>query len=83
MAIEQTLERIQKKKEELDRDLQEFEVQYKMSSEEFSQKFHAGMIGDDLDFVEWDALYQLNRSLQQQIDNLRLIFQTSSIARRK
>jgi hypothetical protein len=77
-AIEQTLEKIirqelsiaQKKKEELDRDLQAFESQYKMSSEEFSQKFHAGTTGDDLDFVEWDAFYQLNQSLQQQIDIL-------------
>ncbi len=51
--------------EELDRDLQVLELKYNMTSAEFSQKFRAGILGDDLDFVEWDALYRLNQSLQQ------------------
>jgi hypothetical protein len=78
-AIEQTLDKIidqelsvaQKKKAELDRDLQEFEVRYDMTSEIFIQRFQTGSLGDDLDFVEWNAFYHLNQSLQRQIELLK------------
>lgn len=70
--ISQELSIARKKKEELDRDLQAFELQYNLTSAEFSQHFHAGILGDDLDFVEWDAFYRLNQSLQQQIEILQL-----------
>lgn len=78
-AIEQTLDKIidqelsvaQEKKAELDRDLQEFEVRYDMTSEIFIQRFQTGLLGDDLDFVEWSAFYRLNQSLQCQIDLLK------------
>jgi hypothetical protein len=57
--------------EELDRDLQEFEVRYDMTSEIFIQRFQTGSLGDDLDFVEWNAFYHLNQSLQRQIELLK------------
>ncbi len=79
MAIEQTLDKIidqelsmvQKKKAELDRDLQEFEARYAMKSELFLHRFKAGLLGDNLDFVEWNAFYYLNQSLQRQIELLK------------
>ena len=36
---------------ELETDLRQFETQYEMSSAEFYQKFMAGELGDDIDFV--------------------------------
>jgi hypothetical protein len=76
--IEQTLEKIivqalalaQARKAELDRDLQQFESQYQLSSEEFERRFQSGSLGDGFDFVEWDAFYQLSRSIQRHIDLL-------------
>jgi hypothetical protein len=78
-AIEQTLDKIidqelsvvQKKKAELDQDLQEFEARYEMNSETFIQRFQTGSLGDDMDFVEWNAFYHLNQSLQRQIELLK------------
>jgi hypothetical protein len=77
-SIEQTLDKIisqelataQHKKSELDIDIQQFEDQYQMPSPEFQKKFHTGELGDDVDFVEWNALYQMSNSLQKQIDLL-------------
>jgi hypothetical protein len=78
-AIEQTLDKIidqelsvaQQKKAELDRDLQEFEARYDMTSEIFIQRFQTGVLGDDLEFLEWSAFYRLNQSLQCQINLLK------------
>jgi hypothetical protein len=77
-SIEQTLDKIisqelataQHKKLELDIDIKQFEDQYQMPSSEFHQKFHTGELGDDVDFVEWNAFYQMSNSLQKQIDLL-------------
>jgi hypothetical protein len=77
-TIEQTLDQVlqqelaisQQKQAELDRDLQAFETQYQWSSKEFVQRFRTGLLGDDVDFVEWDAVYRLKESLQNHIDLL-------------
>jgi hypothetical protein len=77
-AIEQTLDKIisqeldiaQQKKAELERDLKQFEQQYQMRSSEFYQSFHQGKLGDDIDFVEWNACYEMSNSLAKQIEIL-------------
>ena len=43
---------------QLSRELERFETNYKMSSEQFYQKFEAGELGDDGDFFEWSSLYE-------------------------
>ena len=45
---------------ELQTDLQQFETHYEMSSAEFYQKFRAGELGDDINFVEWSSFYQMS-----------------------
>jgi predicted RNase H-like HicB family nuclease len=39
-------------------DLDELEHKYGLRSEEFSQRYDGGEMGDDADFVEWNALFQ-------------------------
>lgn len=52
---------------ELETDLQQFETQYQMRSLEFYQKFRAGELGDDIDFVEWSSFYQMSCSVRERL----------------
>lgn len=75
-TIEQTLDKIisqefasaQQQQRELDRDLKQFEQQYGMLSMDFHQKFHQGNFGDDVDFVEWNAFYEMWVALNRHIE---------------
>jgi hypothetical protein len=77
-TIEQTLDKIisqelaiaQQKKAELESDIKQFETQYQLTSPEFYQRFHKEELGDDIDFVEWNAFYEMLKSLQKQIELL-------------
>ncbi len=40
-------------------DLKNFENKYKLSTEEFTQKFEMGKLGDDEDFIIWAGLYDM------------------------
>ena len=55
---------------ELQTDLQQFETQYEMSSAEFYQKFRAGELGDNIDFVEWSSFYQMSCSVRERLQIL-------------
>jgi hypothetical protein len=61
--------------EQLKLEFKNFEAKYKMSSEDFYNKFESGKLGDDADFFEWAGLYEnhlLNteriKSLEDAID---------------
>jgi hypothetical protein len=79
-ATAQTLDKIidqqrtiaQGKKAELEQDIQIFETQYAMSSADFYRRFHAGELGDGVDFVEWNAFYEMRQSLDHQIQTLQV-----------
>lgn len=47
----------------LQEDLQKFEKRYAMTSAEFFEKFQKGSLGDEMDFIEWAALYQMHQNL--------------------
>lgn len=47
----------------LQEDLRAFEKKYAMTSAEFFAKFQKGGIGDEMDFIEWAALYQMRQKL--------------------
>ena len=55
---------------ELETDLQQFETQYQMQSAEFYQKFRAGKLGVDIDFVEWSSFYQMSCSVRERLQIL-------------
>jgi hypothetical protein len=44
--------------ERLNRELEKFEILYKMTSSRFYEKFEAGELGDSGDFFEWSGLYE-------------------------
>ncbi len=68
--ITQELENARHSQAELIADIKQFENQYQMSSSEFYQRLHSGELGDDVDFVEWNAFYEMKKSLDQRIDLL-------------
>lgn len=68
--ITQELEKARHSQAELVTDIQQFENQYQMSSDEFCQRLHRGELGDDVDFVEWNAFYEMKKSLDRRIDVL-------------
>ena len=41
--------------------LKVFEQRYGMSTEDFYQKFRAGELGDEMDFVEWSAFRDMHQ----------------------
>ena len=51
-------------------DLAEFEQQYGLSSGEFYQRFQAGQLGDDMDYVEWASLVQMVDNLEKRLQLL-------------
>ncbi|WP_129673527.1 hypothetical protein [Candidatus Chloroploca sp. Khr17] len=50
--------------------LHEFEERYQFSSEDFYRQFQAGELGDEADFFEWSAFYQMWLATQEQINLL-------------
>lgn len=55
---------------DLDMRLQVFESRYQMTSEVFYQRFRAGELGDETDFVEWSAFFDMWRSVQERLSAL-------------
>lgn len=43
---------------QMNREMEGFEKNYKMSSEVFYREFEAGNLGDEGDFFEWSSLYE-------------------------
>ncbi len=43
----------------LRRDLSEFEAKYGIPSDEFFNRFGSGELGDDGDYFEWSAIFQM------------------------
>ncbi|WP_421659422.1 hypothetical protein [Leptothermofonsia sp. ETS-13] len=55
---------VSKQVEDLKSRLKQFEETYQMPSEHFHQRFQAGELGDDIDFFEWDAYYEMLTAAQ-------------------
>ena len=41
-----------------------------MSSEAFYRRFHAGELGDAMDFVEWDVFYEMYQAILERLEML-------------
>jgi hypothetical protein len=53
-----------KQVEDLKSRLKQFEEAYQMPSEYFYQRFQTGELGDDIDFFEWNAYYEMLTAAQ-------------------
>jgi hypothetical protein len=60
-------DRHRKDLEEIATKLQELEVQFGMTSDLFSQRFHRGELGDDEALFRWDALVEMQRRIAQRL----------------
>ena len=47
-----------------------YEQQYDMPSDEFYRRFKSGDLGDDMDFVEWSAFWDMFLATQRRLDEL-------------
>lgn len=56
---------------DLERDLADFEEQYKMSSKVFYKRWQTGELGDAADFMDWSALYQMACEVHERLELLR------------
>jgi len=54
----------------LEERLSAYEKKYGQSSAAFYAKFRAGEMGDDMDMVEWSALWEMFQSTLQRLDEL-------------
>lgn len=59
--IEYEKEKTSKDIQTLKNEIELFERKYNMSSIEFFEKFEKGVLGDDEDYFEWSALFQMYR----------------------
>ena len=54
-----------------EKDLGEFEKQYKMSTVDFFKKWQGGKTDDRMDYVEWASLAQMAENLRKRLDLLK------------
>lgn len=54
-----------------EKDLGEFERQYKMSTADFFKKWQAGKTDDRMDYVEWASLAQMAENLRKRLELLK------------
>jgi len=67
------LQKYEKQMEEMRRELEPFERQYGMRSEECHRRFVAGESGDSADIVEWMGLYDNVLLYRERIETLRAV----------
>ena len=65
------VQKYEKQLEEVQRELEPFERQYGMGSEECHRRFMAGELGDAADIVEWMGLYDNVLLYRERIETLR------------
>ena len=52
-------------------DVDAFEEQYNMDSPTFVDHYRRGALGDDADFIEWYALWNMLQELEERLNDLR------------
>ncbi len=66
LEVEQTQADLQR----LGARLQAYEELHGMSSEVFYRRFRSGELGDDADFVEWSAFWDMHQAAMHRLDEL-------------
>ncbi len=61
------LEKLRARRSRIQEKLTTFEERYHLKTDEFSQRFRAGKLGDETDFFEWSALAEMHQELSQQL----------------
>jgi hypothetical protein len=56
---------------DIDAQLDEFERQYELTSDNFWEQYQAGQMADTADFMEWNILYKMRQRILTRIEILR------------
>ncbi len=56
--------------DDIEAKISEFEIRYNMQSEDFAQKFHAGLVDDSGDFMEWISFIDIRSAILYRIQSL-------------
>ncbi len=59
-----------KQRAELRAELDQFESQYALKSSELYEKFQRGEMGDDMDFVDWSAVWRVYQTILKSLETL-------------
>lgn len=65
-ALKSRIEKLNQKIDELQRNMDYFKRKYGMESEEFYKEFKSGELGDDMDFMEWKASWEIFNELKNE-----------------
>jgi hypothetical protein len=68
--VEHTKERTSSNVHLLKKDLSQFEKKYGISSEKFFNRFEKGELGDDEDYFEWSAIFQMYKRATERLKML-------------
>jgi IMP dehydrogenase/GMP reductase len=60
----------QRDAEELSADLLKFEERFGMESQAFYKRFEAGELGDDMDYMEWAAFFNMYQHAKERLEAL-------------
>jgi hypothetical protein len=69
-VVEHTKERTLTDVEVLKNDLSQFEGKYGIPSDEFFNRFEKGELGDDGDYFEWSAIFQMYKRATERLKML-------------
>lgn len=69
-VLELEVNQIQLDLTETEKDMSEFERQYKMSTVDFFRQWQAGKTDDSMDYVEWASLAQMADNLRKRLEFL-------------
>ena len=68
--IDYHVKKIKREISRIQKDLDEYEKKYNMSSMQFYEQFEAGKLGDDMDFIIWSGIYGLQLERKQKLEQL-------------
>lgn len=63
-ALKNRIDEIDRKLDDLNQNLEYFQRKYDLKSEDFSEMFTEGKLGDDMDFFEWKASWEIHEQLK-------------------
>ena len=52
------------------KDLRQFELEYKLESDEFFSRFQQGEMGDDIDFIRWANKYEIYQEIKIELEHI-------------
>ncbi|MFQ5888070.1 MAG: hypothetical protein ACE5HY_05185 [Candidatus Hydrothermarchaeales archaeon] len=68
--IKHEKERTSQDIQSLRKDLDKFESEYKMSSDDFINRFEKGKMGDEEDYFEWAAIFKMYKRSMERFEML-------------